>query len=67
MLESSYLFNENLERLRVVQMDLRVDVEIEVALLVDAHLNGRRPRGLLRNRLAVQDLDRVVPYIALII
>ena len=42
-------------------MNLGIDVEVEVALFVHADLNGSRPGRLFRNRLPVQDLDRIVP------
>ena len=56
-----YLFNKNFERLGVVQVNLGVDVEVEVALLIHADLNCGRPRSIFRDGLPVQDLDGIVP------
>ena len=57
-----YLFNEDFERLGVVHMNLGIDVEVKVALLVRADLDGGRPGRVFRHRLPVQDLDRAVPF-----
>ena len=62
---SIYLFNENFERLGVVQVNLGVDIEVEVALLFHADLNCGRPRSIFRDGLPVQDLDGIVPKLGI--